>query len=791
MRSLIPFHRQEDLEWLGGRYSMKSIVHEDGSLIHPDAFLWLELPRGVIVGSTIEDPRDPVSFVQSLEDAMKNPGEGSPRRPSRIRVSDPRLADELRNAIDIPVTVAPVPELDETFAAFERSLAAYDEPSYLEGGISPETVGRLFSASSILFRLSPWRRMVDSEVLRIDIPELDVEGACLSVIGAGGESFGFLLFRSVEAFEGFVIAPPEPSEVEGLGLRRRSGEPQVRSLSFEKKRYIPPSMLREIKAHRWPVASAKAYPSLLIMQDSVPIVPDERDYRIMAACAAGFSAFFARHGSFFETGAEDEVCESFTGDDDVTVTITAPYAAADMFLSHLAEDIDEEPVFRDQPPVKVARNEPCPCGSGKKYKRCHLGIEDAATHAPAKHPLHELDNRLSVRIVAFGVERFGFHAGDVIEEMFGSEETMLQIAVAWLAYCEHFEGRRLVEWFLEAESRRLKPIERGWLEAQAGAWLSVWEVVEVEAGRGLHLADLLTGERRFVHEVAGSRTASPRSTMLARVVDFEGESLICGMYPVSLDPQAGAAAVRSFRQRFQLRKKVSPETLRRLEAFGDLLDLWEDAIDDAYERVEGRRLANTDGDPFIFTTEQYRFRPADRDEVVRRIGTMEWSEPEEGRKSVFIFARPEPDSLDDRTVVARIEVGENGFDVETNSIRRADEMRGRLEESLGEFAPFHSRAHEDPLSSSRSPSEELEDAPPDPKFQAMAVQYKNQYYERWLDDSIPALKGKSPRQVAQGRGSKDALIDLLKGLEFNESLMDPAERFDVGRLYEALGLRRS
>ena len=28
-----------------------------------------------------------------------------------------------------------------------------------------------------------------------------------------------------------------------------------------------------------------------------------------------------------------------------------------------------EPVVREQP--KVGRNEPCPCGSGKKFKKCH------------------------------------------------------------------------------------------------------------------------------------------------------------------------------------------------------------------------------------------------------------------------------------------------------------------------------------------------------------------------------------------------------------------------------------
>jgi SEC-C motif-containing protein len=33
--------------------------------------------------------------------------------------------------------------------------------------------------------------------------------------------------------------------------------------------------------------------------------------------------------------------------------------------------VKPKPVVRDKP--KVGRNEPCPCGSGKKYKKCHGG----------------------------------------------------------------------------------------------------------------------------------------------------------------------------------------------------------------------------------------------------------------------------------------------------------------------------------------------------------------------------------------------------------------------------------
>ena len=33
-----------------------------------------------------------------------------------------------------------------------------------------------------------------------------------------------------------------------------------------------------------------------------------------------------------------------------------------------AQNTSPEPITRDEP--KLGRNEPCPCGSGKKYKHC-------------------------------------------------------------------------------------------------------------------------------------------------------------------------------------------------------------------------------------------------------------------------------------------------------------------------------------------------------------------------------------------------------------------------------------
>ena len=52
-------------------------------------------------------------------------------------------------------------------------------------------------------------------------------------------------------------------------------------------------------------------------------------------------------------------------EDDLADFVVGP----DSLFSRLRTDADfPQPIRRTEP--KVGRNEPCPCGSGKKYKRC-------------------------------------------------------------------------------------------------------------------------------------------------------------------------------------------------------------------------------------------------------------------------------------------------------------------------------------------------------------------------------------------------------------------------------------
>lgn len=56
---------------------------------------------------------------------------------------------------------------------------------------------------------------------------------------------------------------------------------------------------------------------------------------------------------------------------------------------------------------KIGRNDPCPCGSGKKYKKCHLGRDEGASEGPEGQ---NLGNRLDVE-AELGLESPGSKRG--------------------------------------------------------------------------------------------------------------------------------------------------------------------------------------------------------------------------------------------------------------------------------------------------------------------------------------------------------------------------------------------
>ena len=385
------------------------------------------------------------------------------------------------------------------------------------------------------------------------------------------------------------------------------------------------------------------------------------------------------------------------------------------------------------------------------------------------------------------------HARDFVDAI-----DAIALSAHWSVHHYGVQGRTIRDWFREEHARDLSAAERGWLTAQEQAWLSVWEVIEVQPGEGLTLEDLLTGEVRHVRESSGSETLAKRDALLARVVEHEGLAVLCGVHPRPLTPTAAAEVVRRARGRLRRKRAVPVERLRD-EAMGRyLIRRWEEAVEELDRRYASPpQLHNTDGDPLLLTTDHFELDPAHRCDVESRLAALEGVEAPDpdDEQPAYTFLRPgnlrrenAVPSLEN-TVIGRAWLSGSGLHVETNSRERADALRERIEAACGDLIRHRARDHSDPLSSAQPPAEfgsGASAAPPE--AQQLVLEFKAQHYADWLDQPLPALARATPRQAAETPSGRSEVDALLKEMENLEQRMPADERFDFSQLRTELAL---
>lgn len=459
--------------------------------------------------------------------------------------------------------------------------------------------------------------------------------------------------------------------------------------------------------------------------------------------------------------------------------------------------------------TRLNRNDPCPCGSGKKHKKC-CGSTSAAGPAPEvarANAAKELDRGLVAPLMRFARLRFGPDwLESALREYAGSEETIeqveMQLAVPWALF--HYsiaeDGLPVARLFGDEQGRRLSPEIRALLDAQLQSWLGVWEVQRVEQGVGMAVKDLLTGEERFVHEISGSRGLGARDALLGRVVDFGGASFLGGVHPQPLPPRDTDIAVREVRRACRVRTRpVRVEKLREIAVQQLTIDVWRDLAAQLREPRPMPTLTNTDGDPIVMTTDHFDIVTPDDTTVIARLATFAGAEEpesdEDGETAITITKSGNATHKSwDNTIIGRIVIAGRRMRIESNSVRRADGLRRALVSHLGELVRLRLRdetgAKELFARAQRSPPRGKIDRRPErpPEYKEIEREFKERHMTAWVDEAIPALGGLTPREASRSPRTRKDLDLLLRELENHESRLPADERFDVGRLRAVLGV---
>ena len=161
-----------------------------------------------------------------------------------------------------------------------------------------------------------------------------------------------------------------------------------------------------------------------------------------------------------------------------------------------------------------------------------------------------------------------------------------------------------------------------------------------------------------------------------------------------------------------------------------------------------------------------------------------------------------------RLTLGYLEVADGALLLHTNSAERAERGRALVTSGLGSLVGTPLTSHEDPLAQLRQRAEgeskagpspdgppEGADAAPRPteEMQALAAAYLEDHYRRTLDERVPMLGNRTPRQAAKTRKGRAEVVEWLKEIENTEArgaMMEGREPMDTGWLWEELKIPR-
>jgi len=418
--------------------------------------------------------------------------------------------------------------------------------------------------------------------------------------------------------------------------------------------------------------------------------------------------------------------------------------------------------FQPAPRPGLGRNHPCWCGSGRKYKVCHLHREQL--------PLAER--------AAWLYQKAG---ADLLEGRFGP--LLLETAQARTRYWESpdaleraledglacdavlFEGGGFAD-FLAVRGALLPEDER----LLAGQWLlvqrSVHEVVSVRRGEGMTVRDVRTGDVHEVRERAGSRRVKVGQLYCARVVPAgDTMQIFGGIEPVSLGERDGLIALLDddpdpVELVAFLSRRFAPPVLQNTE--GESLVMCDatlrvadpaaltEALDDAYDRGEGEPD-----------------------------GALVWFEHVLTDGLPRIRAHLEL-SGDELHVHANSEARFERVLVTIRALNPSVTVLSETREPAGDVRAVQRLA----ARSSAAPAPFLDPAA-NPAIATALDEMARTYEAAWLDEPIPALAGHTPRECANDPTRRPDLIRLLDSFPQDTGrpgTMSPA------RLRAALGL---
>lgn len=420
-------------------------------------------------------------------------------------------------------------------------------------------------------------------------------------------------------------------------------------------------------------------------------------------------------------------------------------------------------------------SQPCPCGSGRELERCCseplLEPELQYTNADRERAITKMQT-LSERPTLRRFERN-------VAEIFWTEalpeddedearailsDPGLQTVFVYFTFFDtapHGE-QPLAELLLEEQGERLSRGERAFLHSGLANHWGIYEVLDARPGEGVLVQDLWRPKRIWIQERSASKQLARFDIVGGRILkrpqgqhEFEGDllnltlrhkpgllALVHELHGLELEDEPEISDAESF-------KRILPE----------LIAWW---VREVAEQPALPQIRTPEGDEWRMC--RARFEVRDRESLVRALDLatdLRRNAPDE-----LAWSWVEPAGSSDR-ILAQIGFEGDELYVETTSNERMERARtllAKIAEGELRFLEMSDEGFVDFLQrTSRTPPPENE-LPPEVVREVVQKQM-DEHYHAWLDDSIPALDGWTPRRAVREPKLRARVVELLKGIE--------------------------
>jgi len=447
--------------------------------------------------------------------------------------------------------------------------------------------------------------------------------------------------------------------------------------------------------------------------------------------------------------------------------------------------------------MKTGRNEPCPCGSGKKYKKCCLNKEKP----PESLLWHRLSNtydKLQNQLLDYARKAFGVLALPLAMDEFlvwPEEKNPIDLIkdhmplfIPWFLFEWVYDPveaeidlpipiqQPVASAYLDAHVSRLDRLRKRLIEATLDQPFSFYEVMSCRPGEGFRLKDILRGIEIEVYEKKGSEQTRPGDILVCRVVQIDQVAMLIGCSSILIQAKWKPNIIDLRNAIHQEYSHITAEVVNEYDIEIRELYLY------IYESsMTLPKLCNTDGELLVSYTLHYEIDDPEtafqglvslstvEDEATLR-GMATLDNDDRVVKAEIPWSRPRHKNSEalNNTILGRIIIDYHKLIVEVNSEARAEVVGKEMEARLGERAKYLSTEIQSPNnmpdgktlvgSLNESEQDELMQLPEVREHMAKML---TDHWEGWIDRELPALGGKTPRQAVKSPDGKESVEALL------------------------------